>query len=163
MTIEQLREQLYASYKNRALLYYLIYDELCGEVGKERAAAILTRAIRRRGEQLGQKYAAYGPADLEGLKQAFLANMADDGRMFSPQVTRSDTEGLDIHLTTCPLKEAWLEAGLAEDAVAELCAIAATVDEGMFRAAGFAFSADTWRPGRTGCCHLHLRPGGGEI
>jgi hypothetical protein len=130
-------------------------------VGKGRAAQILTRAIRRRGAQLGQKYAEFGPSDLEGLKQAFLANMADDGRMFSPAVTRSDADGLDVHLMTCPLKDAWLEAGLAETEVAELCAIAATVDDGMFRAAGFDFSADTWHPGCTGCCHLHIRPGQG--
>ena len=25
--------------------------------------------------------------------------------------------------------------------------------------AGFTFSADTWQPGRDGCCHLHIRPG----
>jgi hypothetical protein len=43
--------------------------------------------------------------------------------------------------------------------VAELCRIAARVDNGLFEGAGFNFHAETWEPGRDGCCHLHLRPG----
>jgi hypothetical protein len=46
-------------------------------------------------------------------------------------------------------------AGLAETDIATLCRIAGRVDDGTFESAGFAFSADTWQPGREGCCHLH--------
>ena len=46
-----------------------------------------------------------------------------------------------------------------EKEVAKLCRIAATVDNGTFEGAGFKFHADTWEPGREGCCHLHIRPG----
>ena len=36
---------------------------------------------------------------------------------------------------------------------------AGEIDKGTFEAAGFKFEPDTWRPGRGGCCHLHIRPG----
>jgi hypothetical protein len=52
----------------------------------------------------------------------------------------------------------WREAEAAEADVARLCAIAGRVDNGTVEAAGFEFQADTWQPGRDGCCHLHIRP-----
>ena len=72
---------------------------------------------------------------------------------------RCDAEGLDIKFHRCPLKQAWLDAGLPEEEVATLCRIAAQVDNGMFEAAGFRFHADTYQPGGEGCCFLHIRPG----
>ena len=87
--------------------------------------------------------------------------MADDGNMFQPEIARSDAEGLDVKFHACPLRDAWLEAGLPDEDVATLCRIASRVDDGTFEAAGFRFSADTWQPGGEGCCHLHIRPGKG--
>jgi hypothetical protein len=159
MSEKELREQLYASFKNRALLYYLIYDEMRGELGAARAAEIMKRAIYRRGKAHGMKYAKYAPANLEGLRQAFLGGIPDDGKMFSPELEHADAERLDIKFHRCPLKEAWQEAGLSDDEVATLCAIAATIDNGTFEGAGFEFSADTWTPSGDGCCHLHIRRG----
>lgn len=57
MSEERLRTQLYDSFKNRAILYYLIFDELRGELGAERAEEIIKRAIYRRGQQKGERYA----------------------------------------------------------------------------------------------------------
>jgi hypothetical protein len=163
MLEEQLRQQLYDSFKNRAILYHLIYDELRKEVGIERAEQIMARAIYRRGAQNGQaKYARFGPDNLAGLRDAFLGGVADDGKMFQPEVIRDDPQGLDIKFHRCPLREAWQEIGLPEDEIATLCRIAARVDNGTFEAAGFRFSADTWQPGGEGCCYLHIRPGGGQ-
>jgi hypothetical protein len=142
------------------MIYYLIFDELRTELGAERAAAILSRAIYRRGAQMGrEKYARYAPDDLAGLKAAFLGGVADDGKMFQPEVICSDAEKLDIKFHGCPLRDAWKKAGLPADEVATLCRIAARVDNGTFEAAGFEFSADTWQPGGEGCCYLHIRPG----
>ena len=158
MADHDLREQLYNSFKNRALIYYLIFDELRSESGEQKATAVMERAIKRRGEAIGQQFADYGPDDLDGLRDAFLGIIPDQGHMFSAKVTRCDQEGLDITLQTCPLKDAWLEAGLDEQEVATLCRIAAAIDTGTFEAAGFAFSAETWEADRDGCCHLHIRP-----
>ncbi|MCE5266949.1 MAG: L-2-amino-thiazoline-4-carboxylic acid hydrolase [Planctomycetaceae bacterium] len=160
MSEQQLRKQLYDSFKNRAMIYYLIFDELREELGEDRAEEILSRAIYRRGEQKGRdKYAQFAPRDLPGLKAAFLGGVADEGRMFRPEVLRDDAQGLDIKFHACPLREAWEESGLPEEDIATLCRIASQIDEGTFAAAGFNFSADTWQPGGEGCCHLHIRPG----
>jgi hypothetical protein len=162
MSEQGLRDQLYASFKHRAMLYYLIFDELRRALDEPRAIAIMQRAIRRRGEVVGQQYAAFAPDDLPGLRDAFLANIPDAGRMVSAKVERCDARQLDITLQNCPLKDAWREAGLSEQDIATLCRIAAAIDEGTFEGAGFTFSADTWRPDCDGCCHLHIRPGPGH-
>ncbi|MGA2032158.1 MAG: L-2-amino-thiazoline-4-carboxylic acid hydrolase [Thermoguttaceae bacterium] len=160
MSEEQLRQELHESFKHRAILYYLIFDEMRAELGAEKAEEILSRAIYRRGAQKGkQKYAQFAPNDLAGLKRAFVGSSADGGRLFQPEVLRDDPDGLDVQHHRCPLKEAWQEIGLSDDDVATLCRIAARVDNGTFEAAGFQFSAETWRPGRDGCCLLKIRPG----
>jgi hypothetical protein len=160
MSEEQLREELYDSFKNRAILYYLIFDEMRKELGAEKAEAILSRAIYRRGEQKGRaRYARFAPNNLLALKDAFLHGSADGGRMFDPEVLRADAEALDIKHRQCPLKNAWLEMGLPDEEVATMCRIAARVDDGNFEGAGFQFSAETWQPHGDGCCVLHIRPG----
>ncbi len=159
MSEQELRAQLYAAFKHRAMLYYLIFDELRQELDEPRAIAILQRAIRRRGEAVGQQYAPAAPADLPALRDAFLANIPDGGRMFSARVDRCDSQHLDLTLQTCPLRDAWQEAGLSDRDVATMCQIAAAIDAGTFEGAGFSFCASTWQPGREGCCHLHIRPG----
>jgi hypothetical protein len=153
-----MREQLYASFRNRAMMYYHIFEQLRKNVGDETAAEIMRRGIYNRGVEIGRKYAKFAPADLEGLKEAFLASSTDQGKMFHPEVLRCDPEGLDIKMRSCPLKEAWQEAGLREQEIARLCHIAAVVDKGIFEGAGFRFSAETWRSGQEGCCCLHIIP-----
>lgn len=159
---DTLRNQLYDSFKNRAILYWRIFEEMREEIGAERAERIMSRAIYQRGVEKGkQKYARFAPGDMEGLKEAFVGGIPDGGRMFQPEVLRCDAEGLDIKFHACPLRDAWQEAGLSGDDVATICRIAARVDNGTFEGAGFEFSADTWQPGGDGCCYLHIRPGKG--
>jgi hypothetical protein len=156
---ERLRRDLYAAFKNRALMYWHVFDELRKALGEPQTTALMARAIEARGREIGRQFSRYGPADLAGLRDAFVGGVPDDGRMFTPRVDRCDATALDITLQRCPLKEAWQEAGVADADIATLCRIAGRVDNGTFEAAGFEFSADTWQPGRDGCCHLHIRPG----
>ncbi len=156
---ERLRRDLYAAFKNRALMYWHVFDELRKALGEPQTTALMARAIEARGREIGRQFSRYGPADLAGLRDAFVGGVPDDGRMFAPRVDRCDATALDITLQRCPLKEAWQEAGVADADIATLCRIAGRVDNGTFEAAGFEFSADTWQPGRDGCCHLHVRPG----
>ena len=79
-------------------------------------------------------------------------------RASSPGTCRADVLPPSA-INSCPLKQAWLDAGLAEEEVAALCRVAAQVDSGLFEAAGFRFHAETYRPGGEGCCFLHVRPG----
>jgi hypothetical protein len=159
MSEQDLRNALYGSFKNRAMMYYYIFDEMRKEIGEQKATEIMTRGIYKRGLEIGQQFAAYGPSDMNGLKDAFLAFVPDDGKMFQPELLRCDAGGVDIQFHSCPLKEAWQEAGLSDGEVAKMCEIAARVDNGTFEGAGFRFSADTWSPGGEGCCRLHIRPG----
>jgi hypothetical protein len=159
MSEEKLREQLYAAFRHRAMLYYLIFDELRQVLDEPQAIQIMKRAIRRRGVEIGQQFVPYAPDDLAGLRDAFLKNIPDEGCMFSADVERCDDQRLDVTLHTCPLRDAWLDAGLDQQDVATMCDIAAAIDEGTFEGAGFGFSADTWSAGSEGCCHLHIEPG----
>lgn len=156
--VASLRSQLQASFENRAILYYLVFDELRQEIGEERAVALMKRAIYRRGEQVGQQFAQFAPHDLAGLKDAFLAIIPDEGRLFAPEVMRCESESLEIHLNNCPLKTAWEKLGLDDRTKVLMCEIAGEIDKGTFVAAGFSFEPDTWQPGRNGCCHLHIQP-----
>lgn len=152
-----LREQLAASLKNRAMFYWETYRVLERELGAERAAGLLSEAIHARGCAVGERFRAYAPDDFTGLRDAFLGSIPDRGRPFQPEVLACDEHGLEIRFGRCPLKEAWLEAGLPGDQVATMCRIAGTVDDGTFEAAGFDFASRTWEPGRAGCCHLFIR------
>jgi hypothetical protein len=156
---QDLRRQLKEAHMSRALVYVAVYDELCARFGAEVAEDVMTSAIYRRGLAIGQRFAEFGPADLEGLCAAFLEFIPDQGRLFQPEVRRCDAGGLDIKFHACPLQEAWQAAAIEPEKVATLCRIAGVVDNGTFEAGGFTFSADTWQPGEDGCCFLHIRPG----
>jgi hypothetical protein len=157
--VARLRAELSASHRHRGLLYALFYEALLDEIGAEAAERIMKRAIYARGSAIGERFKGFAPADMEGLCGAFLDFVPDQGRMFEPEVLRCDDTGIDIQFHRCPLKEAWQDAGLSDDRIATLCRIAGIVDDGTFEGAGFTFSAETWRPGRDGCCRLHIRPG----
>jgi len=144
---------------SRAMVYAAFFDALTARFGEAVAEDVMKDAIYKRGLEIGKRFSAYGPADLDGLCAAFLDFVPDKGRLFDPEVRRLDEQGLDIKFHACPLKEAWQTAGLPPERIATLCRIAGVVDNGTFEAAGFAFSADTWRPGEEGCCFLHIRPG----
>lgn len=159
MREQDLRTHLYASFKNRAMMYYHIFDELRKEFGEEKATEIMKRAINKRGREIGKQFAQHAPSNLQGLKDAFLARILDEGRMFDPEVRRCDAGCLEIKFHRCPLKEAWQEAGLDDNEVTKMTEIASSVDHGTFEGAGFTFSAETWKPGGEGCCHLKIGPG----
>jgi len=153
------RRDLVAQMKNRALIYLEMYDLLGEELGPARAEALLTKAIYRRGRSAGAALAKFAPADLAGVREAFLAGVPGGEELFRPQVRRDDAECLEIQLHGCPLKDAWREAGLSEEKVATLCRIAGAVDKGLFEGAGFKFENRTWTPGAQGCCFLSIRRG----
>jgi hypothetical protein len=143
--------------KSRALFYYAFYKEFSAELGPEKTREIMKRAVYKRGLEIGRAFASFGPSDLEGFKDAFLAVVPPG--IFNPELKACSAAGIDIDLTSCPLKDAWREAGLSDDEIVILTDIAGAVDKGTFEAAGFSFEPDTWKPGRSGCCSLHIRPG----
>ena len=159
MIEDHLREQLYAAFKNRAMMYYHIYEALNKEIGPEKAAEIMKGGIYQRGLEIGRQFKKFAPGDLEGLKNAFVAHVPDESRMFDPEVLCCDGEALEIKMRRCPLKDAWQEAGLSDQQTTTMCDIAAEGDLGTFEGGGFTFAVETWRPGQDGCCLLKIKPG----
>lgn len=154
--IQSLRAQLDASFRNRAMIYLEVYRVLRAELGEARAEALLKRAIYQRGCAIGRQFGRFAPDDVTGLRDAFLAFIPDEGRVFEPEVVASDGERLEIQLHRCPLKDAWRDEGLDDAEITTLCRIAGVVDNGTFEGAGFAFRSETWQPGRGGCCRLFI-------
>jgi len=159
MSEKDLRKNLYGAFKNRALMYFHVFDELRKEIGEKKATAVMKRAIYNRGLNVSKQLAKYGPNDFKGLAKTFIGWDPDGGKMFKAKVLRCDQEGLDLMFHACPLRDAWQEAGLSDKDTAKICSIAAAVDIGTFEGAGFEFFAETWKPEFGKCCYLHVRPG----
>src|SRR5438105_2716579 len=70
---ERLRRDLYAAFKNRAPMYWHVFDELRRALGEPQATALMARAIEARGREIGRQFSRYGPADLAGLRDADIA------------------------------------------------------------------------------------------
>jgi hypothetical protein len=152
----RLERELKDAFKNRALLYWSIYDELRREIGAERAEAILARAIARRGKDAGDDLFRGLAAEPTAIADRFLGVSPADGRLFPTEVRRDDKGGVHITVHACPLKEAWEDARLPPGEMATICRIAGHFDTGLFSGRGVAFSAETWTEGTEGCCRLHL-------
>ena len=160
MSEESMRKHLIDAIKSRAMFYYAFYKEFSAEIGPEKTREIMKRAVYKRGLDVGKKFAKFAPSDFAGLRDAFLAGVPDAAGTFNPRLESCSAAGLDIELQTCPLKDAWREAGLSDEEVEILTDIAGAVDKGTFEGAGFSFEPDTWKPGRSACCRLHIRPRG---
>jgi len=154
---EKLSRELDAAFRNRADLYRLMLEELTEEIGAEAAERVLVRAIERRGREVAaQAFAGLGPNEARAIGEAFLAISPDEGRMYPTHVERSET-GIAFQVRRCPLKDAWVEAGVDDDRLATLCRIAGAFDRGLFEATGIRFDNVTWTPGHgSGCCHIRL-------
>lgn len=136
--LEKARAETRASFENRALMYAYIYDELEAEVGAERAAELLKRAIHRRGLEIGEKYRPAAEAgDLDEVGRLFVEGSPSEGALFEPAVDEPPVQGrMVLRMTACPLADAWRAAGYDAEKVDTLCDIAAAVDHGTFDAAG---------------------------
>ncbi|MER9487906.1 L-2-amino-thiazoline-4-carboxylic acid hydrolase [Mesorhizobium sp. M0563] len=154
---EKLSRELDSAFRNRADLYRLLLDELTAEVGAEKAEAIMIRTIERRGKEVAASaFADFGPNDAPVIGEAFLAVSPDGGRMYPTDVERGQGR-IAFKVKRCPLKDAWVEAGVGDKKLATLCRIAGAFDRGLFEATGVRFDNVTWTPGHgSGCCHIAL-------
>ena len=132
------------------------YRAIAKRYGDGVAKTILKEAIYEWGAGLAGGVSLCAPANFAGLSDAFF-NSPDGGEMFQPSIGSADNEGVDAHFLACPLKEAWIAAGLSDGEVAMFCDIASAADYGTLETAGFAISIKTWTPGSEGCCSLKVR------
>ncbi|MGD9916141.1 MAG: L-2-amino-thiazoline-4-carboxylic acid hydrolase [Rhizobiaceae bacterium] len=154
---ETLSRELDGAFRNRADLYRLFFDQLAMEMGEERAEEIMVHAITRRGQEVAEAaFAKFGPNDARAVGEAFLAASPDGGRMYPTEVDRAD-DRIAFRVKRCPLKDAWVAAGIGEQRLATLCRIAGAFDRGLFEATGVHFDNVTWTPGHgSDCCHITL-------
>ncbi|MDP6689200.1 MAG: L-2-amino-thiazoline-4-carboxylic acid hydrolase [Alphaproteobacteria bacterium] len=153
---------LRAALKMRAAAYAHMFDVMREQLGLEKALEIGQEATRRLGASMGNSFSEYGPDDLAGLKDAFLAGIPGGDELFIPEVVKCDADELEIYFQKCPLKDTWTELGRSDEDLEHLCEFAGAIDAGMFTSAGFVFAGDTWKPGEPGCCRLRVRPGSSE-
>lgn len=153
----KLTRELDLSHQHRALLYWEIYRELVAEFGAARAETVLARAIEARGRVAGaQLFGKLERRDPESVAAAFLAVSPAEGKLWPHAVERRADGSVAIHVSRCPLKEAWTGAGLTPEQMATMCRIAGRFDNGCFGESGVGFRATTWQPGHAGCCTLEL-------
>jgi len=159
MTKENLDQELRGANANRAILYYLVFDEMRKAHGEVEATRVMRAAIYRRGQQMAVDIKQFAPDRMQALGEYHVAHSAGGGKLFNPEVKRLDDQGFEVLNATCPLKEAWQAHGLSGAEVAKMCEIGSAVDYGQFEAAGFRFECDTWKSGKRGCCTLKVYPG----
>lgn len=153
---EKLARELREAFAGRALLYDAIDRELTAEIGADRAAEVLGRAIERRGREVAAAmFADIDRGDPQAVADRFLATSPDGGEMY-PTVVERGGDAVTIAVQRCPLQEAWRAAGTPPERVARLCRIAGRFDTGLFGATGVRLSAETWTPSREGCCRIRL-------
>lgn len=154
--VEQLRLELAAAFANRADLYRLLRAALTRELGRERAEAMLAGVLEERGREVARNLFAGVPAEAHAVADRFLSVSPDGGRLYPHEVERTPAS-CTIRVHSCPLKEAWMAAGLPDQDTADLCRLAGAFDRGLFEAAGVEFANQTWTKTRgAGCCWITL-------
>lgn len=154
---QKMWEALNGANRARAGVYVEFFRTLEKYFGRETAIQITKEAVYNWGRTLATGLEKHVPRDFQGLCSSF-AYSPDGGAMFAPHVFSCSDEGLDVKFENCPLKEAWVEAGMPDDEVSLFCEMAARADYGTLEAAGFAVDIETWLPGKTGCCRLKIKP-----
>lgn len=128
--------------RDRARLYVEFFRAIEERFGRAAAVEVCKQAVRRWGSGLAAGLKRHRPDDFQGLARSF-AFAPDGGRMFRPRVDRCDGEGLVVEFERCPLQAAWREAGLGDDDIELLCAIACQADYGTLEEAGFSVVIET--------------------
>jgi len=142
--------------KNRARIYAHIYRELAKEVGEDKAAMILKKAVYARGEEKGEQLS--GRIKNPNLHELAVASLEGKGQMdaFGHEVVSENPEYILLRLNRCPLVEAWKEAGIPPEGRKKMCDIAYQVDFGKFEAAGYRLKFDCRIADEQGSCDLRL-------
>lgn len=156
----RLARELDAAFQARARLYWHLLVTLREALGEGEAERLLSLAIERHGASAGAAiFAGLDAPEPTAVASRFLMVASPDwGRLF-PHEVEEEGRTVTVRVRRCPLKDAWVADGRTEQEVETLCRIAGRADHGVFGAAGCGFSAETWRPGREGCCVLRFSPG----
>ena len=155
---ERLAREVDAAFAARGRVYWHMYETLRAEFGADAAERLVSAAVETHGREGGARIFASLPEGSPMEVAAHFLRIAspDWGRLFAHEVRQGDDGRVEIRVLRCPLKDAWVADGRSEQEVETLCRIAGRADHGCFSAAPCAFEAETWTPGRNGCCVLKL-------
>lgn len=142
---------LYDAIKERGAIYLEVFRELSKRHGEAEAISIMRAASYQRGTAVGKTLAHLGPRDFRGMAECW-ARAPDGGVTFSPEIRQLNDTCLEVKMMTCPLKDAWLEAGCSDGEVCTLLHCASAYDEAVLETAGFKYELELWSPGQEGCC-----------
>lgn len=146
--------------RQRAAVYAHLFDVLRGELGAERAVALMSEAIRAHGKEKSAKgySTAARSGDLPQAAREFASPDAVKQFQFAPRIVSvSETEAV-IAMSRCPLVDQWTEMGLPPGDVGTLCRIARAVDFGTWEGAlGFALAFEGTRGDGKDECILRVR------
>ena len=141
--------------KERGRIYLEIFRELSKRYGETEAISVLRRASSARGRAVGERLTHLAPGDFAGMARCYALD-PDDGATYSTEIRQLSDRCLEFKNMTCPLKEAWVEAGCSDAEVCTLLHCASGWDEAALEAAGFAYELELWTPGKEGCCRTKI-------
>jgi hypothetical protein len=147
MSPKQSNPQVYNAIKERGRAYLVVFRELSKRYGEAEAISMMRRISYEHGKLIGKSMACFGPRDFSGMAEAF-ANPPE----FSPDIRKLDDTCLEVKMMTCPIKDAWVEAGCSDAEICTLLHCASALDEAAIEAAGFDYEIELWSPGKDGCC-----------
>ena len=151
-----LRRELAAAFANRADIYRLLWRHLKSDLGAAHAERVIREVLEERGREVAAHLFREIPPEAQVVADRFLEESPDGGRLYPHDVERGPGS-CTIRVHSCPLKDAWTGAGLADEEVAHLCRLAGAFDKGLFEAAGVGFANQTWTRERGGgCCWITL-------
>ncbi len=147
----QANPQVYDAIKDRGRMFLTVFRELSKRYGEAEAISVMRSASYAYGKPMGEALACFAPRDFAGLVEGY-ARAPDDGAMFSPNIRRLDDTCLEVQMMTCPIKDAWVDAGCSDEEICTLLHCASALDEATWDTAGFDYEIELWSPGKKGCC-----------
>lgn len=151
MTSKQSDPLLYDAIKERGRMYLSVFRELSKRYGETEAISVMRSASHEHGTAVGKTLAHLGPRDFAGMAECF-AKAPDNGATFSPDIRQLNETCLEVKMMTCPIKDAWVDAGCSDDEICTLLHCASAYDQAVIDTAGFDYELELWSPGKEGCC-----------
>ncbi|MEM7563122.1 MAG: L-2-amino-thiazoline-4-carboxylic acid hydrolase, partial [Pseudomonadota bacterium] len=143
MTSESSSKSLADAIKDRGRLFLLTFRELSKRHGERDAINTMRSISHEFGCGIGRSLACFAPDDFEGLAEAY-AKAPDNGTTYSPDIKQLDDTCLDVQMMSCPIKDAWVEAGCSDEEICTLLYCSVTQDEATWEIAGFNYEITMW-------------------
>lgn len=129
-----------AAIAHRARWMALVFEEMEKDgIPASQSEQILRRAVRRCGQMDGMAYrsSAKDPGSVEEIIRTRFANEMGQASFCQRDITVAGQTGT-VHCGFCPLVDAWLKMGLAQERVELLCDIAMDGDRAILDLLGFS-------------------------